>query len=209
MDSRQRILLDYEDRRAMLVQATQQGVTLVELLVGIAIVGILLAVGIPSFTGWIQNTQVRTAAESMLTGLQLARAEAVRRNDLVRFTLTDPAGLTAWNVGCVNVTATCPAMIQNRNANEGSVNARAGVSFSAAQNYAVAIAAGTNMTGVEGVTFNGLGRVPTANIGTDITRIDLSNAVSTDVRKLIIAVSPGGQVRLCDAALNANDTQGC
>src|SRR5690606_31054028 len=140
----------------------------------------------------------RTAAESMLTGLQLARAEAVRRNDLVRFTLTEP-GLTAWNVGCVTVTAACPAMIQSRSANEGSVNARIGINFAAAQNFAVAIAAGANMTGVEGVTFNGLGRVPAANIGTDITRIDLSNAVSTDVRKLIIAVSPGGQVRMCDA----------
>lgn len=198
----------------MLVRVTQQGVTLVELLVGLAIVGILFAVGIPSFTGWIQNAQVRTAAESISSGLQLARAEAVRRNDFVRFTLTDATGLVAWNVGCVNVTATCPASIQSRSASEGSVNARIGISVDAPPSpvgayYATPIAAGTGMTGVEGVTFNGLGRMPVANIGTDITRIDLSNAITADVRKLIILVTTGGQVRMCDAALSASDTQGC
>jgi len=56
----------------------QQGVTLIELMVGIAILATLLAMGIPAFTGWIQDTQVRTAAESILNGLQTARAEAVR-----------------------------------------------------------------------------------------------------------------------------------
>ena len=192
----------------------QQGVTLVELLVGIAIVGILLAAGIPSFTNWIQSTQVRTAAESILSGLQLARAEAVRRNDLVRFTLTDAAGLTAWTVGCVNATAACPASIQSRSANEGSVNARIGISVAAppaplGTYYTTPIAAGTGMTGVEGVTFNGLGRIRAANIGADITRIDLSNAVTTDVRKLIIVVTTGGQVRMCDSALDSSDSQGC
>ncbi len=195
------------------MQFVQQGVTLVELMVGLAIVGILLAVGVPSFSGWIQNTQVRTAAESILSGLQLARAEAVRRNELIRFTLTDATGLTGWTVGCVNFTIPpddrCPASIQSRSANDGSVNARVGISVAAVQDYSAPIAAGTDMTGVEGVTFNGLGRIPAANIGTDITRIDLSNAVTTDVRKLIIVVTTGGQVRMCDAALDSSDSQGC
>jgi len=192
----------------------QQGVTLIELLITIALVGILLAVGIPVFTNWIQSTQIRTATESMQSGLQLARAEAVRRNALVRFTLTDATGLTAWSVGCVAATAACPAAIQSRDANEGSVNARAGISIAAppvpvGAYYATPIAAGTGMTGVEGVTFNGLGRIPAANIATDIKRIDLSNAVDATARALIIVVTTGGQIRMCDPALSNTDAQGC
>lgn len=196
------------------MQFIQQGVTLIELLVGIAIVGILLAVGIPSFSGWIQSTQIRTAAESIQSGLQLARAEAVRRNAIVRFTLTDATGLVAWSVGCVAVTAACPAAIQSRDANEGGVNARAGISIAAppvpaGTYYATPITAGAGMTGVDGVTFNGLGRIPAANIATDVKRIDLSNAVDATARALIIVVTTGGQIRMCDPALSNTDAQGC
>ena len=59
-----------------------------ELLIGIAIIGILLALAAPNFAVWIQNSKIRTAAESIQNGLQLARAEAVRRNAQVRFQLT-------------------------------------------------------------------------------------------------------------------------
>ncbi|MBI2509431.1 MAG: prepilin-type N-terminal cleavage/methylation domain-containing protein, partial [Betaproteobacteria bacterium] len=61
------------------------GFTLIELMVGIAIVGILIMIALPNFTIWIQNTQIRAGAEGILSGLQLARTEAVRRNaDLAR-----------------------------------------------------------------------------------------------------------------------------
>ena len=46
------------------------------------VLGIMLALGLPSFVETIQNMQVRTAAESILDGLQIARSEAVRRNAL-------------------------------------------------------------------------------------------------------------------------------
>ncbi|MCK9389927.1 MAG: GspH/FimT family pseudopilin, partial [Sulfuritalea sp.] len=63
--------------------------SLVELAIGLLIVGTLLALAAPSYTGWIQNTKIRTTAEAILNGLQLARAEAVRRNTQIRFQLTD------------------------------------------------------------------------------------------------------------------------
>jgi type IV fimbrial biogenesis protein FimT len=65
-----------------------EGFSLIELLVGITIMGILLVMGVPSFKNWIQNAQIRTATEAIQNGLEMARAEAVRRNALVRFQLT-------------------------------------------------------------------------------------------------------------------------
>ena len=43
----------------------QRGVSLIELMVGLTIMAILLAFGLPGSTAWIQNSQIRTAAESV------------------------------------------------------------------------------------------------------------------------------------------------
>jgi type IV fimbrial biogenesis protein FimT len=66
-----------------------RGFSLVELIVGMAILGVLLAIAMPAFSNWLRNARVRTAAESVQNGLQLARAEAVRRNTTMRFQLVD------------------------------------------------------------------------------------------------------------------------
>jgi type IV fimbrial biogenesis protein FimT len=118
-------MLDRQEGSSML-NARQHGMSLVELMIGIAIASILLMAGIPEFNLWIQNSQNRAAAESILSGIQLARMEAVTRNTQVRFEFTDDSGLVAWKVGCVAVTVDCPATIQRRAGNEGAANARVG-----------------------------------------------------------------------------------
>lgn len=197
----------------MLIPGKQNGVTLIELMVGITIVSLLMVVGVPSFSLWIQNTQTRTAAESIQNGLQIARTEAVRRNMNVRFSLTDASGTVAWSVDCVNVTADCPAGIQSRSGGEGGVNARAGVSVAALPSpipvghFNTALAAGAGLPA--GVTFDGMGRVPIANVGTDIARIDVTN-VKAGVRRMVIVIGTGGQTRMCDPAIAlATNPQGC
>lgn len=198
----------------MLTIRRSRGVTLVELVIGIAIVGMLLIMGLPSFGTWLQNSQIRTAAESIQNGLQLARAEAVRRNATVRFDLTDAGGAASWSVGCVSVTATCPYPIQSKSGAEGTGNARVGIGTTTppspvpATQYDAALAAGAGLAA--GVSFNSMGRVPAANIGTDITRIDITNAASSTARRLVLVVSSGGLIRLCDPALSlASNPQGC
>lgn len=202
----------------MLIPRKQNGVSLIELMIGIAIVSLLMVLGTPSFSLWMQNTQTRTAAESIQNGLQIARTEAVRRNVNVRFNLTDAGGTVAWTVDCVNVTADCPAGIQSRSGSEGGVNARVGISVAAlpspipAGQFDTPLAAGVGLPA--GVTFDGMGRVPALNPnGTvnndDITRIDVTN-VNAGVRRMVIVVATGGQTRMCDPviALAANP-QGC
>lgn len=195
----------------MLIRCYQRGVTLIELLIGIVVLSVLLATGAPMFSDWIQNAQVRTTAESIQNGLQLARVEAIRRNASVRFAFTDTTGLSSWNVGCVVTRDDCPAMIQQRGANEGGRNARIGIAIptdAAAFTYDTALAAGTGLGDGAGVTFNGFGTIPSA--ATDIARVDVVNAVAADARRLVIVVGSGGLTRMCDPALSLPDQpQGC
>jgi type IV fimbrial biogenesis protein FimT len=201
----------------MLASRKQQGVSLIELMIGIAILSIVLAVGMPMFGSWAQNTQVRTAAESVQDGLQIARNEAVRRNVNVRFNLTDASGKIAWTV-CLVVSDECGEVIQQRVAVEGGGNARVGVSTVApatpvpVTQYATALTAGAGISGdgKTGVTFNGIGAVPVANIGADLTRIDVINAAAADARRLVVVIGTGGLIRMCDPAFAlANNPQGC
>lgn len=209
-------LLGNQEGRGLLMKR-QRGMTLIELMIGVAIVAVLLMTGIPSFNLWIQSTQNRAMAESVLNGLQLARAEAVRRNALVRFSFTDANGLVAWNVGCFTVTTDCPATIQQRLSNEGALNARVGVSSTEipiptpAGHFSTAIAAGSGVAdGDAGVTFNGVGRVYSVNIGSDITRVDITNSAVSTARRYVLTISPGGQIRMCDPAITfAANPQGC
>jgi type IV fimbrial biogenesis protein FimT len=192
----------------------QRGITMMEVMVSVAVIAIAMAIGAPALSAWMQNVQVRTTAESVLTGLQLARAEAVRRNTAVRFNLTDANGTAVWSIDCVTVTSNCPAAIQASSSAETGANARVGIDVNAipspmtAVYFSTAIAAAAGMPA--GITFDGLGRVPLANIGTDIVRIDVTNAVKADARRMVIYITNSGSAKLCDPSLSlSTNSRGC
>lgn len=54
------------------------GFTLIELMVTIAIVAILLAIGLPSFQGSMRSNRVATGTNEMIASIALARSEAIR-----------------------------------------------------------------------------------------------------------------------------------
>ena len=192
----------------------QRGITMMEVMISVAIIAIVLAIGIPNMTAWMQNVQVRSTAESVLTGLQFARAEAVRRNTPVRFKLTDAAGTAVWTVDCVTVTSSCPTAIQTSSSPLTGENARVGIDVNAlpspltASYFNTVIAAQAGLPA--GITFDGLGRVPAANIGTDIVRIDVTNATYADARRMVVYITTSGAAKLCDPSLSlASNPRGC
>ena len=73
-------------RRASM-RSVQQGFSAIELMVVVAIIGIVMAIAIPSFAAAILNSRIRGVAESMQAGLLQARSEAIKRNAPVRFQL--------------------------------------------------------------------------------------------------------------------------
>ena len=186
----------------------QKGFTLIELMITVTIIGLLMVFGLPSYQQWIQSTQIRTAAESVQNGLQLARAEAVRRNAPMQFQLTSTTGRTDWTI-CGVATLPCPAasVVQQRAGTEGSANARIAVGTTATP-FATTLATATVPANV--VTFTGFGRITTPLAAGVRTRIDITNSTTTAARKIVLLVSSGGQIRMCDPLLAlATNPQGC
>ncbi len=56
-----------------------RGFTLLELMVTVAVVAILATVGVPGFQELIQNNRVTTQTNELVTALNFARTEAVKR----------------------------------------------------------------------------------------------------------------------------------
>ncbi|OQK18659.1 hypothetical protein AU255_02675 [Methyloprofundus sedimenti] len=69
----------------------QTGFTLTELMVVIAIVGILAAVAVPSFNDSIERSRLVSASEAVIADLRWARSEAIKRNRKTRVTYTTGA----------------------------------------------------------------------------------------------------------------------
>jgi len=195
----------------------QRGVTLIELMIGIVIFAILLAIALPNFSTFIANSHIRNAAEAMQNGLSLARVEALRRNTQVNFVSgVDSSTDSSWTVGCTTaVGTTCPATIMKRVAAEGSSQAQVATSEVVTSTGA---AAGTAVF-TNTLTFNGLGRVVTSTLATaDNAIFDISNPAGTcavaggKMRCLRVIVTPAGQVRMCDPKLTVSkpsDPQAC
>jgi type IV fimbrial biogenesis protein FimT len=198
----------------MLTPRLSRGFTLIELMITLAVLGMLLMIALPNMGTWLQNTQIRTSAEAMQAGLQLARAEALKRNTTVRFqlvnSLTSSCALSTsgrnWVVSLADPSGLCnldasdtvaPQIIQKRSSAEGSPNAQ------------------VNATGGSSVVFNGLGRAAAGSL----TQIDITNptngtcktaAGNEPMRCLRIAVNAGGTVRMCDPAVDdATDPRKC
>lgn len=65
---------------ALNVRASAHGFTLIEIMITIAIAGILLAVAVPSFVNASLGWRLSTYANSMVSTAHIARSEAIKRN---------------------------------------------------------------------------------------------------------------------------------
>ena len=59
------------------------GVTLVELMIAAAVLGVLALIGIPSLTSFIQESRMISETNNLITDIQFTRSEAIKRNNRV------------------------------------------------------------------------------------------------------------------------------
>ncbi len=200
----------------MLMRA--RGFTLVELLVTIVIMAILLTLAMPSMSGWVRNSRLRAASDSLQDGLRTAQAEALRRSRQVVFSLTDDkpttATYTAKNNGKNWVIKTIPLTGSGETATLIEVGVIAELSSD------------IQIAGPANVCFSSIGRmVANSDPGTNFGECELPTTTppvrpfnisyatpSAGIdRPLRVTLALGGQVRLCDPAktLSSSAPDGC
>lgn len=84
----------------------QSGVTLIELLIVLAIGGVLALIAVPSFRDTLNNTRQSSALALLVNDMNQARGEAIKRNGRVLICArnsdgTDCADVADWSVGWV------------------------------------------------------------------------------------------------------------
>ncbi|MDB5753334.1 MAG: pilus assembly protein FimT [Ramlibacter sp.] len=197
----------------MLIQRRQRGFNLVEAIITLAVLGILVAAAVPSVTDWMRSTAVRNLAETTNTGLQKARMEAMRRNQIVTFWMVTAtsaptndcalsAASAAWVVSLDNPAgkcATAPSATETPRIVEvyGPGPSVAGITVSGLDQDAAAASS---------VSFNGFGQA--VRTGKPLRSIDISH---TDIsaRRLRLQIAGGGGIRMCDRDVTSPDPRAC
>jgi type IV fimbrial biogenesis protein FimT len=169
-----------------------RGFTMLELMVALTLAGMLLLAGLPSFTTFLRNAEIRSTAESIGNGLRLARSEATRLNRPVSFTLAggdDPG----WTINIFDPAT--GVLLQPPLDRYSKLEVGRSAMVATAPANAVAI------------TFNGLGRIvsPSPIATPNLRQIDVRSIVSGEARPLRIYADDLHGIRMCDPdpALNA------
>ena len=204
----------------MLNAQSQRGFNILEAVIALAVLGILMAASLPSVASWIRATEMRGVAEALQIGIQKARTEALRRNQVVTFWLVStPASAAAPDKDCVVSAAsaswvvnlgqdspaglcdTAPSATEPPRIVETHGAGKAALSFGIS---GVRVGGGT----ANAVSFNGYGQALASD--DRLSRIDISHPEAGQ-RTFSVEISPSGGVRMCDrgVAKGTGDPRAC
>ena len=169
-----------------------RGFTLIELMVALAIFGLLIMLAGPMYGQFMANHQIRNATDAMLNGVQQAEGAAVRGNTLARLIIDPTTGTGGFQV------------LQTIDGVESATPVQSYKLVDGAPNANIATVPGN----ARQVTFDGFGRIiPNVDASATLTCIKVTHPVS-GTRPLNVAISNTGlkaATKLCDPALIRDD----
>ncbi len=77
---------------------SDSGFTIVELMIGIAVLAVLMSLAVPSYQAFVKNNCMTTTSASLVVAFQLARSEAVKRRQDVSIRAKSGAWNNGWQV---------------------------------------------------------------------------------------------------------------
>ena len=168
-------------------QRKQRGVTFLELLVAIAILGILAAIAVPYYGDYITRQRLIGAAEAVYGQAELAKRAAVSNNDDV-FLYVSGAGSSTW---CLTYTASVGAV--SGNCSNGYVASTANTSVRVLSENYPGITLNASSTGH--VAF----QMPGVSVSFDQV-VSLSSA-STTVGDMAVRIETPQRISVCATVL--------
>jgi type IV fimbrial biogenesis protein FimT len=189
-----RELLDRSQERQMLVKTMRaRGFTLVELLVGIAILSLLLLIALRPMTDFIGNVRIRNTADSIASGVRLASVEAIKRNRPVQFILAGGG----WRVFDPDPDPNVGGIIQDEPFVDGTLTIA------------------PQPAGTSKLSYSAFGQFLNRNPDDDsepLRRVDVSSpAMDTNQTNLRVVIDPliGVGVRVCNPDIAKSEADGC
>jgi type IV fimbrial biogenesis protein FimT len=173
------------------------GFTLIEIMVALAIFGILLMLAGPQYAQFMANHQIRNATDALLNGVQQAQATAVKGNSLARLLVDTTTGTGGWQVFQTIDGTESTTPVQIYKVKDGAPQA----------------SVATTPADARQVTFDGFGRiVPNVDTSATLTCLKVKHSTLTGSRQLNVAISNSGLTvgtKLCDPSVAAGDPLAC
>lgn len=216
-------------------KSSERGFTMIELMIVVAIVGTLLALTLPGMGTMVLQSQVKSKADAIVAGIQLARAEAFKRNAsvTVQFETTTAVtlGTGGFTIGCSATAYNAGAPASLRSFCPGSAFVNATTSYASGSsaiarnppegggsNYSIRFSP-TPSTLIPAITFDGFGNLSTNNPdgSSSIRTIEVRPRTSASLGmcapqggisscQVNVVISDAGGVRVCDPSRATGST---